>query len=308
MSQTTSTAAGTATARPLAGMVWMLATGVCFVSVQAIVKHLGPVMPAAEAAFLRYLMGLVFVWPMLRPLLRHGLPRIAVRIAILRALIHSLAVFLWFFAMARIPVADVTAMNYLTPVVITVGAALFLGERLAARRIAAIIVALVGALLILRPGIRELGPAYPAMLLGTVCFGASYLMAKRLTAEIAPSAVVGLLSVGVTLGLAPLAALNWMTPTAGQLGWLMLVAAVATLGHYCMTRAFQAAPMAVTQPVTFLQLVWSVLIGIVIFAEPVDPFVVMGGTLIVMAVSYITWREARIKQRSVTPAHPSTEG
>lgn len=307
MTQAPSTAEDIAT-RPLAGVLWMFATGVCFISVQAIVKHLGPVLPAAEAAFLRYLIGLLLVWPMLRPLFRLGLPRSAARIAILRSVLHSIAVTLWFYAMARIPVADVTAMNYLTPVFVTIGAAIFLGERLAARRIAAIAVALLGALIILRPGLRELGPAYPAMFLGTMCFGASYLMAKRLTAEIAPSAVVGLLSVGVTLGLAPMAALDWVAPTLGQLGWLLVVAVVATFGHYCMTRAFQAAPMAVTQPVTFLQLVWSVLIGVAIFAEPVDPFVVMGGTLIVAAVSYITWREARIKRRSVTPAHPSTEG
>jgi len=308
MTQASSTSIGTTEVRPLAGVLWMFATGLCFVSVQAIVKHLGPVMPAAETAFLRYLIGLVFVWPMLRPLLRLGLPRSAARIAILRAVIHSVAVALRFYAMARTPSADVTAMNYLVPVFVTLGATLFLGEQLAARRIAAIAVALLGALIILRPGLRELELAYGAMFVGTICFGASYLMAKRLTAEIAPAAVVGLLSVGVTLGLAPMAALEWVTPTAEQLGWLFLVACGATLGHYCMTRAFQAAPMSVTQPVTFLQLVWSVLIGIVIFAEPVDPFVVMGGTLIVAAVSYITWREARIKRRSVTPAHPSTEG
>jgi len=288
-------------ARPFAGIVWMFATGLCFVAVQGIVKHLGPAIPAGQAAFLRYLMGLVFVWPMLRPLLRNGLPSLALRLALLRAVVHTAAVFSWFHAMARIPIADVTAMNYLTPVYVTLGAALVLGERLAIRRIVAIGVALVGALVILRPGLRELGEGHLAMLVTTLCFGVSYLIAKRQTEVISPAAVVALLSVGVTLGLAPLAALDWVAPRPGQLAWLFLVAALATAGHYCMTRAFQAAPMAVTQPVTFLQLVWSVLMGVVLFAEPVDPFVVLGGTLIVAAVSYISWRESVLRRRALTP-------
>lgn len=288
-------------AQPLVGIAWMFATGLCFVAVQGIVKHLGPSIPAGQAAFLRYLMGLVFVWPMLRPLWRDGLPLVAIRLAALRAVVHTGAVFSWFYAMARIPVADVTAMNYLTPVYVTLGAALVLGERLALRRITAVGVALVGALVILRPGLRDLGDGHLAMLATTLCFGVSYLIAKRLTEVIAPAAVVGLLSVGVTLGLAPLAALDWVAPRLDQLAWLFLVALLATAGHYCMTRAFQAAPMAITQPVTFLQLVWSVLMGVVLFAEPLDPFVVLGGTLIVTAVSYISWRESVLRRRAVTP-------
>ncbi len=203
--------------------------------------------------------------------------------------------------MARIPVADVTAMNYLTPVYVTLGAALVLGERLALRRMAAVGVALIGAFVILRPGLRDLGDGHLAMLATTLCFGVSYLIAKRQTEVISPAAVVGLLSVGVTLGLAPLAALDWVALRPGQLAWLFVVAVLATAGHYCMTRAFEAAPMAVTQPVTFLQLVWSVLMGVVLFAEPVDPFVVLGGTLIVAAVSYISWRESVLRRRAVTP-------
>jgi drug/metabolite transporter (DMT)-like permease len=64
-----------------------------------------------------------------------------------------------------------------------------------------------------------------------------------------------------------------------------------------MTLAFSAAPLTVTQPVTFLQLVWATLLGLVVFSEPVDAFVILGGTLIIGAVSFMTWREAVVRRQ-----------
>ncbi|MEL6888759.1 MAG: EamA family transporter, partial [Pseudomonadota bacterium] len=73
------------------------------------------------------------------------------------------------------------------------------------------------------------------------------------------------------------------------------------------TMAFAAAPVTVTQPVTFLQLVWAVLLGALVFAEPVDGWVIFGGVLILGAVTYITWREAVLNRRSITPPSPATK-
>ena len=106
---------------------------------------------------------------------------------------------------------------------------------------------------------------------------------SRPAAKLSPAAVVALLSVSVTIGLAPFAAAVWVTPTWSDLAVLFGVACFATGGHYAMTLAFAAAPVTVTQPVTFLQLVWSVMVGAIFFAEPADPFVVAGGLLIALA-------------------------
>jgi len=288
------------TGRPVAGVLWMLATGVNFVMVTALVKLVGGRIPAAESAFLRYLLGLVFLVPMIKPLIAARLTGRVLALFTARGAAHTLGVILWFYAMANIPMAEVTAINYLNPVFVTLGAALIFRERLAARRIAAIVVALLGALVILRPGLREIVPGHVAMLGAASFFAASYLLANRLAGSVRPVVVVAMLSITVTIGLAPFALANWVTPTSAELGWLFGVAAFATAGHYTMTRAFAAAPLTVTQPVTFLQLVWSVLIGAIFFAEPVDGFVILGGGLILAAVSFITWREAMLKRR-VTP-------
>jgi drug/metabolite transporter (DMT)-like permease len=292
---------------PLRGVFWMLVTGMLFVAVTALVKVLGTRIPAPEAAFLRYVLGLVFLIPFLGKLSQLRLDRQTMMLFGWRGLAHSVGVGLWFFAMARIPIADVTAMNYLSPIYVTLGAALFLGERLAARRIIAVLMALVGALIILRPGFREVGPGHIAMVFTAIFFGASYLLAKILSERCSAAVVVAMLSISVTIGLAPLALMNWVTPTAWELLILMGVATLATAGHYTMTLAFSAAPLTVTQPVTFLQLVWAVALGVLVFGEPLDPWVIMGGTLIVGSVSFISWREAVLKRKAVTPAVPATK-
>ena len=294
-------------ARPGWGIFWMMVTGAQFVGVTALVKLLGTRIPAPEAAFLRYAFGLIFFVPMIGALTRARYGGQLWLMFTARGVVHTIAVALWFFAMARIPIADVTAMNYLSPVYVTIGAALFLGEKLALRRVLAICAALVGTLIILRPGFREVGPGHLAMLFTAIFFGASYLIAKRASASASPGIVVAMLSIAVTIGLAPVALMNWVPPTWGELAILMAVALIATIGHYTMTLAFRAAPLTVTQPVTFLQLVWAVLLGALVFDEGVDLFVILGGSVIVGAVSFISWRESRLKRRAVTPPVPATK-
>ncbi|MEO1977339.1 MULTISPECIES: DMT family transporter [Salipiger] len=291
---------------PLRGALWMVVTGLCFVAVTALVKLLAGRVPAAESAFLRYVFGLLILLPAWRELAALRLSRRQLGLTVLRGVAQTGGVLCWFFAMTRIPIAEVTAMNYLTPVYVTILAALVLGERLAIRRIMAIGAALAGALLILRPGFRELDPGHFAMLGTALLFSVSYLIAKIISGEMSAAAVVVLLSISVALGLFPFAMAVWVTPSWGDLAILVAVAGFATGGHYAMTLAFAAAPVTVTQPVTFLQLVWSVLVGALFFGEGVDLWVVAGGTVIMGAVLFITWREAMLK-RKVAPRGPEAQ-
>lgn len=287
--------------RPVEGVLWMVLTGLCFVGVTGIVRHLGTELPAAQSAFIRFAFGVLFLLPVLLPLLRQRLPDGALPLFMGRGLVHTAAVICWFYAMARLPVAEVTAIGYLNPVLVTLGAVLVFGEKLARRRIVAIGFAFLGALIVLRPGLREITGGHLSQLCAAVLFAGSYLYAKRLSQMAGAGLVVAMLSLTVTLGLAPVALVVWVPVDAVQLGWLALVAALATAGHYAMTRAFRVAPLSVTQPVTFLQLVWASALGALVFSEPVDPFIVLGGVVIIGSISYITWREARVGRRQ-TPA------
>lgn len=282
---------------PLSGILWMMLSGFCFVGVYGVVHHVGVELPAAEGAFLRFVFGLLFTLPALLAAIGRGIPRDLFAPIALRGALHVIAVSLWFFAMARIPVAEATAIGYLNPVVVTLGAALFMGEKISGWRISAIAAALIGALVVLRPGLRTVEPGHLAQLGAAICFGLSYLVAKRLSERLRAGAVVALMSASVTLGLAPLAAAVWVPPSLIQTGWMAAVALFATLGHYTMTHAFAAAPLTVTQPVTFLQLVWASLLGITLFGEPLDPWVLLGGGIIVAAVTVVGWRESLKRKR-----------
>ncbi|PTX51151.1 threonine/homoserine efflux transporter RhtA [Gemmobacter caeni] len=293
--------------KPVEGVMWMLASGLSFVGVTGLVRWLGTDLPAAQGAFLRFAFGVMFLLPTLGPVLRGGFAPGAMRLFALRGAVHTVAVICWFYAMARLPVAEVTAIGYLNPVLVTVGAAVFLGEKLAMRRILAVCVAILGALVILRPGMREVTDGHLAQVAAAFGFAGSYLVAKRLSGMASAGAVVAMMSLMVTLGLAPFALAVWVPVTPVQLVALAGVAAFATSGHYCMTRAFAVAPLTVTQPVTFLQLLWATLLGYVVFHETVDIWVLAGGGVIIAAISYITWREAMLNRRSVTPSVLATK-
>ena len=284
---------------PLRAVLWMLASGLCFVGVTGIVRHLGTELPAAQSAFLRFAWGVVFLAPALVAALRAGVPGGLWRLYLGRGALHVCAVVCWFYAMARIPVAEVTAIGYLNPVLLTIGTAVFLGEKLALRRMVAIGVALLGALIVLRPGLRELSGGHLSQVMAACFFAGSYLFAKKLSGMVSAGQSVAMLSLVVTVGLLPLAIAVWVPVSMVQMAWLALVAGFATGGHYCMSRAFAAAPVAVSQPVVFLQLVWATALGALVFGEAVDPFVLLGGGVIVAAISYITWREAVVRRAAL---------
>lgn len=291
----------------LRGILWMVATTLLMVCVTVIVRHVGTSVPSVQAAFLRYAFGVVLILPMMSALWRRPPSRRSLGIYSLRGLLHGLGVMLWFYAMARVPIAEVTALGYVAPLFVTVGAALFLGEKLHARRLVALGVGIFGAFVILRPGFQEIGLGQLAQLGAGPLFAASFLLAKGLTSRESPAVIVGMLSIFCTLALAPGALLQWQTPDWSQVGWLALTAVFATGGHYTMTRAFAAAPITVTQPVSFLQLVWASVLGIALFGEPVDPFVILGGGIVVAAATFISHREAMAARRPVTPTAAATK-
>ncbi|MEO1612693.1 MAG: DMT family transporter [Pseudomonadota bacterium] len=280
----------------------MLLTGLLFVCVTGIVRYLGSDMPAAQGAFIRYAIGLAMISPALIAAFKRSIPGRVWRLYGYRGLAHGIAVMLWFYAMARIPVAEVTALGYTSPIFVTIGAALFLGERLRARRIVAVLIALAGVLVILRPGFEEIGPGQLAQLAAAPLFAASFIFAKLLTDDAPPAEIVAMLSVGCTVVLLPFAIAEWRQPTWEEIGWLTATAACATAGHYTLTKAYQYAPITVTQPVTFLQIVWATILGVVMFGEPADAFVVVGAAIIVGSAWYIARREMQLKRKAATPA------
>ena len=275
----------------LLGIFLMALTGVCMVAVMVSLRFLDQRLPSVQAAFLRYLFGLVIIFPFalhelsLRklkiPIVKHGI----------RGTLHGFAVVLWFYSVSNIPLTDVTAINFLTPIFTTIGAIIIYKEKLTKHRFLAIFTAFFGAMLILRPGFEAISLGKSAQLLSTLLFATSYLITKSLTKTEGTLLIVLMLTFFAALALLPFAFINWINPSFNDLGLLFGIAILATLGHYFMTIAVALAPLTVTQPVIFLQLIWSTLLGLIIFREPIDLLIIVGGGFIVFAITQIAHSE-----------------
>ncbi len=284
----------------LRGVGWMALASVIFVGFTIIVRIVSTDMHPAQTAFLRYAFGLVLMLPVLgRAILGGGLRLSGVRLHGLRGLVHGIGVLLWFVAIARIPLAEVTSLSFLAPVLTTVGAFLFLGETIRLRRIMAVLAGFLGAMIVLRPGVAVIDIGAVAMLISAPLFAMSTVLAKVVTRTDSAATTVAWLSLIVTLTLLIPALYVWRTPTWEELAWLALIAGLATVGHLCMTQAFKVAELTAIQPVNFLQLVWASLAGYYVFAEEPVIWVWIGGAVIVASATYIAHREALARRREI---------
>jgi drug/metabolite transporter (DMT)-like permease len=269
----------------------MVLTTILFVGVTATVRYLEGEVPAPQAAFLRYAIGTLLLTPSLITLIKIKPNKPLMSKFLLRGLVHSFGVTLWFYAMSVMPVAEVTAIGFLTYIFVSIGACIFLKEKLHKHRITAVIISFVGALIILRPGFKVIESGQLGMLMATVVFTASYLIAKIVSKERSSSEIVAMLSVFTTIFLIPSAIYSWEPISLEALLILAFTALIATIGHITMTQAIKAAPMVVTQPILFLQLVWASMVGLFLFDEQFDLYVIIGGTVIMICVCYVSYRE-----------------
>jgi drug/metabolite transporter (DMT)-like permease len=279
--------------------------GLIFASFMAIVRYVGSDMPAPQAAFLRYAFGLLFLLPFFVRQRLVDLRAVRWRLHMARGLMHGIGVMLWFYAMTRIPIAEVTALGFTAPVFATIGAVFFLGEKVRIRRILAVMSGLVGAIIILQPGFTVIDSGAVAMLIAAPIFATSDLIAKVLTRSESSPTVVAYLSVVVTLVTLGPALYVWRQPTGEEILLLTVTAGLATLGHICMVQGIKVADLSVTQPVKFLQLIWAALVGYLVFAETPAMATWAGAALIVASTSYIAHREAAARRRGEDSVRPS---
>ena len=179
-----------------------------------------------------------------------------------------------------IPIAQVVAIEFTMPIWTALLAVSFLGERLNAARIVAIVLGLVGVTAIVRPATGHLDPGQLVALAAAVGFAISVIMVKSLTrSESAVAIIFWMLVVQSAIGLVP-AAIVWRSPTPAVLPWILVIAICGTYSHYCMTRALQHAEATTIVPMDFLRVPLSALAGWLVYAEAVDLWTVLGAALI----------------------------
>lgn len=278
---------------PVRGALWMVLSCFLLALLAGIARHLSAHLPPLEIVFFRLFFALACIAPW--AIWRGGavLKTNRWRLYGLRAAISMLAMTSWFYAIALLPIGEVTAISFLAPVFTVAGAALILREQVGPRRWIATAIGFAGALVIVRPGVIEMTTGAWVALTSAVFMGVSALIIKTLARTEHPNLVVFYMSLFMTpMALVPALAV-WEWPSADAWWWLAAMGPVATAGHLTMVRAFAAADASAVSPFDFSRLPFAVLVGWLAFGETIDAFTWLGAAVIFAATLYIARREAR---------------
>jgi len=205
-----------------------------------------------------------------------------IKLHIIRNSSHLVGQFGWFFALGLIPLAQLFALEFTTPLWVAALAPLLLGERLTKMRLAAVSLGFVGVLVVLRPGLEAISLGSIVMLIGSVGFAGAMMATKRLSTTEQPVTILfymALLQTPVGLMLA-MNELHWPSTVTGL--WLILVAILGFTAHYCFVRAVSLADAIVVAPLDFIRLPLIAVVGVLLYSEPLELWVFVGGGLVLL--------------------------
>ena len=275
------------------GVVLMILAVFLFTTMDATAKGLIERYPAPQVIWVRFAgqfaLVLLILGPRLGPVLRTRVPVLH----FWRSASQFGATTFFFLSLPHVGLAEATAVADLNPVLITLGAALFLGERLGVRRLAGVVVALLGALIVIRPG----AGVFTWWSLLPLCCAVSYATSALLTRKIGAqesvwasmvyAALFGTLVAGAALPFV------WQPVAPADLWRFGLVALLGTGAQLCIIRSFSITEAAVVAPFAYLGIVFATIWGVVLFDHWPDRWTVVGALVIVGAGLYVWHRETR---------------
>jgi drug/metabolite transporter (DMT)-like permease len=266
-----------------AGILWMLATMACFVTLDTTMKAELTRYSLVQVTWGRFFFAALFTLI----LCGRDLPRLlrshAPRLQLARSVFQTMTTFTFNTGLARVPLATASIIMFLAPVLVTLLSIPVLGERVSLRRWIAIAVAFLGAAIVMEPwSAGGLGSGFGMIaILAAALFNASYQITTRQLRHDDP--LTSLLFTVAFGALVTSLMLPWFWQWPDLKGWLMLMAsgALGTLGHLFIIRAFRAAPASVVAPFSYSTLIWAALLGWLVFGDWPRPFTWIGATLII---------------------------
>ncbi|MFC0280090.1 DMT family transporter [Falsigemmobacter intermedius] len=286
--------------RPLVAVAWMAGTVLSFLAVTISARELSGQLDVSELLLYRALVGVVVLGGAV--LLSRRLATLRTRAIgrhVLRNSIHYIGQLLWYQALVLIPIAQLYALEFTTPIWVLLLSFAFLGERLNAAQILAALVGFTGVLVVARPDFSDLSYGVVA---GSVCaiFFAIYaLMTRAMTrTDTAQSLVFWQVAMQVPLGLI-VAGHDLQIALPQGIGWLwMVVMGLGGLGaHFCIAKALMVAPASFVYPLDYVRLPLGVIAGFLIYAEQIELAVFLGAALILLG-NWINIRYGAKRPRS----------
>ncbi len=283
--------------RPLGAAVWMLGSVVSFTLMAVAARNVSGVHDTFEILMVRSAIGFGLVLTFGFATGRMGevstqrLPG-----HFLRNTVHFAGQNLWFMALGLIPLGQVFALEFTSPIWVILLSPIFLGERLTQTRLIAAGLGFAGILIATRPDVTAVHPGVLAGLGAAFCFATVSILTKRLTRGTSVIGILfwltfmqfffGLICAGAD------GAITW--PTRASLPWLALIGLCGVVAHFSLTTALSLAPASYVTPIDFLRLPLIAVVGAAVYAEPLDPWVLLGGAVIFAGI----WVSIRSQMRA----------
>ena len=273
----------------------MIGAVFCFASMDATAKYLMKEIGPAQTIWARYtvqaVIVTVFILPKINVYGRTNYPKLQ----FLRSVALMMATTLFFFAFSRLGLAEASAIFNISPVLITLGAFLFLREQIGPRRLIGIIVSLLGALIIIRPGTGVFS-IYALLPLGAAIFYSTYSLATRFVGtdespwtSLFYSAIFGAICYSIYI------AFYWNPMSYNAILLTIIVGLFGTAGHICLIRALTLGEASLVAPFIYTNLLFTTTWGLVLFGNLPDFWTIVGALIIVAAGIYVWARDRAVR-------------
>lgn len=282
-------------------VIWVIGTLLSFSLMAVCARELAGEIAIHQTLFFRSAIGLVCVSSII--LVSNKCSKIKTNrfgLHALRNIFHFAGQYGWFLGIGLLPFAEVFALEFTVPIWTLVIAAIALGEKITARKVAAIVLGILGVLVILQPGITIIKAASFIVLTSAICYAVSHTATKSLSAsEPAISILFYMCLVQLPIALF-LSISSWVWPNGLQWFWLLIIGFTALTAHYCMVKAMRYAEASTVVTLDFLRLPLIALVGVLLYSEQFEFSLLIGG-LLMLASNIVS-----LKQSSYNKAIKST--
>ena len=275
-------------------VAWMVGTFISFCAMAVAARELSGDVSVFQMLFFRSAIGLLCIAAILGlTTQRAGIHLNRVGLHGLRNVFHFAGQYGWFLGIGLLPLAEVFALEFTVPMWTLLVAAVALQERITARKLTAVVLGLVGVLVIAQPGYAILDPAAFIVLAAAVCYAVAHTCTKSLSrTEPAISILFYMCVIQLPIALV-LSLPDWQWPVGREWLWLAVIGITALTAHYCMAKAMLYAEVTTVVTLDFFRLPLIAIVGVLLYHEPFEISLLLGGLLMLSGNLISLGRTAR---------------
>ena len=280
--------------------LWMLLASINFALLNTLVKYLSSDFHLSQIIFFRSFFAVLFIFPWVINSGLNSLKINSIKLQSIRCILAVLAMYLWFYSISQIPLAEATAINFTAPIFGAVFAIFLLKEKIKFRRIIAIFISLIGALIIIRPGLIDFNFFIFITLIASILMGMASVYIKKITLIDHPNAVVFYMPMVLTIVSLMPCIIFWKHPTIFDFLLLVSTGLTAFLAHICITKAFSSSDATFVLVFDYLRLPFTAVLAFILFGEITSYWVWIGGLIIFLSSVYVVYRERKSGKKEST--------